>query len=81
MQKSGILPSCFKDMGYSEGDTVTSHHPPLQAVVDEDSDIIKQARAELKEKYGTKPHTNGIRAMTGSPRSSAKRLTTAPSVN
>jgi len=48
-----FLPSCFKKMGYSEGDTVTFTITPFSARLDEDSDIIKQLRAELKEKNGT----------------------------
>lgn len=47
------VPHCFKDMGYSEGDTVTFTICPFSAKFDENSDIIKQLRKELKEKNGT----------------------------
>ncbi len=54
MQKSGIyVPMEIKDMGYSEGDTISLTVRPATGVVDEDSDIVKKAREELKEKYGT----------------------------
>jgi ABC-type antimicrobial peptide transport system permease subunit len=52
--KNGIfVPNSLKDMGYSEGDTVTLTVRPFTGTIDEDSDIIKQVRAELKERYGT----------------------------
>lgn len=47
------VPHSFMDMGYSEGDTVTFTICPFSAKFDENSDIIKQLRAELKEKNGT----------------------------
>ncbi len=54
MQKSGIyVPMEIKDMGYSEGDTISLTVRPATGVVDEDSDIVKKAREELKEKFGT----------------------------
>ena len=53
--KEGVyLPSSFKSNGYSEGDTITLTVRPVTAVLDEDSDIVKEAREELIEKYGTK---------------------------
>ncbi|MCR5600709.1 MAG: ABC transporter permease [Ruminococcus sp.] len=47
------LPAFFSEMGYSKGDTVTFSICPVSASFDEDSDIIKEARSELKERYGT----------------------------
>ena len=53
-QRSGIyVPMEIRDMGYSEGDTISLTVRPAAGVVDEDSDIVKNAREELKEKYGT----------------------------
>lgn len=43
----------FKEMGYKEGDTVTLTIRPALARYDENAQIIKDIRAELKEKYGT----------------------------
>ncbi|WP_024861522.1 ABC transporter permease [Ruminococcus flavefaciens] len=52
--KNGIfVPNSLKDMGYSEGDTITLTVRPFTGTIDEDSDIIKQVRAELKKRYGT----------------------------
>ena len=53
-KKDGVYVSSeLKDMGYSEGDTVTISIRPLTGIVDESADVVKAARAELKEKYGT----------------------------
>lgn len=52
--KEGVfLPSTFKTNGYSEGDTIELTVRPVTAVIDMDSDIVKDARKELKETYGT----------------------------
>lgn len=53
-KKEGIyVPTEINNMGYSEGDTISLTVRPAAGVVDEDSDIVKNAREELKEKYGT----------------------------
>ena len=43
----------FEDMGYKEGDTVTFTICPANGKYDESSQIMKEMRSELKEKYGT----------------------------
>ena len=55
MNKSeGIYVSrIFEDMGYKEGDTVTFTICPANGKYDESSQIMKEIRSELKEKYGT----------------------------
>ena len=52
------ISSFFSDMGYSKGDTVTLTIRPVMASYDESSEIMKEVRAELKEKYGTEYTTN-----------------------
>lgn len=47
------LPYLFHNMGYSKGDTLTFTICPVVAQFDESSQVIKEVRAELKEKYGT----------------------------
>ena len=47
------LPNVFSEMGYSVGDTVTFTVCPVMASYDESSQIMKDVRAEMKEKYGT----------------------------
>ncbi|MBR6968374.1 MAG: FtsX-like permease family protein [Ruminococcus sp.] len=52
--KDGIYVSdAMKTMGCSEGDTVTVSVRPVTGVLDESSDMVKKARAELKEEFGT----------------------------
>lgn len=55
MNKSeGIYVSrIFEDMGYKEGDTVTFTIRPANGKYDESSQIMKEVRSDLKEKYGT----------------------------
>ena len=43
----------IRSMGYSKGDTVTITLRPAIGVIDENSEEIKEIRAELKEKNGT----------------------------
>lgn len=46
-----LVPSWIRDMGYSEGDTITFTLKNVNATYDEDSEIIKAAREEnIKEK-------------------------------
>ncbi|MBR0511096.1 MAG: FtsX-like permease family protein [Ruminococcus sp.] len=52
-EKKILVPAAIRDMGYSEGDTITLTIRPYTGIVDESADIVKQARAQLKEKYGT----------------------------
>lgn len=53
-QNKGIyVSSIFEDMGYKEGDTVTFTIRPANGKYDESSQIMKEVRSELKEKYGT----------------------------
>ncbi|EWM54988.1 ABC transporter permease [Ruminococcus flavefaciens] len=47
------FPVSIKDMGYSEGDTITLTFRPATAKLDENSEIMKSIRKELKEKNGT----------------------------
>lgn len=52
--KNGVyVPEFLKEMGYSAGDTVTLTIRPMTAVYDEDSEAMKDLRAELLTKYGT----------------------------
>jgi ABC-type antimicrobial peptide transport system permease subunit len=51
--KGVYVSDIFKDMGYKEGDTVTLTIRPALGRYDENAKIIKDIRAELKEKYGT----------------------------
>ena len=54
MDADGVyVPTLFNEMGYSVGDTVTFTIRPVIGYYDEDSKIMKEVRAELKEKYGT----------------------------
>ncbi len=54
MEGDGVAVSSFiRDMGYNVGDTVTLRISPFTAVYDEDSDVIKEIRADLKERNGT----------------------------
>lgn len=43
----------IRNMGYSKGDTVTLTLRPAIGIIDENSEEIKEIRAELKEKNGT----------------------------
>ena len=53
-QSKGIyVSSIFEDMGYKVGDTVTFTICPANGKFDESSQIMKEVRSELKEKYGT----------------------------
>lgn len=50
---SVLAPYSLKNMGYEIGDTVTLTITPVSAIFDENSDVMKEIRAELKEKNGT----------------------------
>lgn len=52
-EEGAIVPYIFRNMGYSEGDTLNLTITPFTAVYDETSDIMKEIRAELKEQNGT----------------------------
>ncbi|MBP5379418.1 MAG: ABC transporter permease [Ruminococcus sp.] len=52
-EKGVFVSRALKDLGYSKGDTVTLTIRPLTAVIDEDSELIKKIRADLKHDYGT----------------------------
>ena len=53
-----FVPAFIKDMGYSAGDTITLTIRPMTAVYDEDSEMIKEVRENLLEKYGTQYTTS-----------------------
>ncbi len=47
------VPVVYSELGYAKGDTITFTVRPVFAAADENAQIVKEARAELKEKYGT----------------------------
>ena len=48
-----MAPPFLKDMGYRVGDTVTLTIAPVSAVFDEETEVMKEIRSELKEQNGT----------------------------
>lgn len=52
-EKGIFVSNIFKDMGYKEGDVIRFRLRPARAEYDENAQVIKDIRAELKEKYGT----------------------------